>query len=566
MVNALTFPIFVFRQGAYIVQRATGFCLRKIQEAFTWITSRSLRDHCWTITHAANVHTCAIRTILPSLLVPTLQESIDRYLKSIEPFFSAEEMRSIRTRSNYFVAHEGAELQKALVQHASTKVDWFKEIGLKIQLEKRGSLLESVRYCTDTSFPIRNHYDSRADRAARIAYLMVQYKNLYLNDIFGSVRIPGKKCDRLEFHPNSKHIAVFVEGHIYIVEVVGVSEAEIAGRFKWILSDVLNYSNAAPASLLTLQERGVWAQQRAKLDLKEIETALFALRFSDKKPASEEEEVLGLIQHVNDLWLDKGMNLTVFANSRLGGIFESSIADSATIANLMDWVYKNEAYVRPRGPATLKNAIPHRIAFQAITNSIETPMDIKICTIRNLGEQTLQNPDSFVQMALQLAYYNLYEHIPFTHQSVGRGVVRSASYESLNFCRTMNDDSKTREEKQNALKAAVNAHAAHKQAVVNGKSCDEHLLALKHFAGNRFVVFFNGKDFHLRCELHSEQMQTCFGSGFFPDSRDGFAVSYQLYQDRIKMHVSSYLFHDGTSENFHQYIIEALTMMREIYE
>lgn len=645
MIDAISQPGTVFQLAAHSLQKAGGFCAHKIHGACQWVVYESLRvllkNHHWIVnpnTYAAKIHIYAIKLLLPThrmsacahllptLPVPPLEDTVRKYLKSIKPFVSISDFRSIQTRSNYFMAQEGAMLQQKLAREASIKRNWLEETWMNYAyLENRFSTLLTAWYGTDTIYPIKNNYRSYEERAARILYLIFQFREMIrtetllpleggvpvcmnqFRNIFGSNRVPGEKCDRLDIHSESKHIVVFIKGHCYKMDVEGpegthLEEGEILGTLKAIIADAKDRKEALPMTVLTLQDRPGWAADRLLLAedsgnrkiLETIDTALLTVRFSDKEPASGEEEAVGLFKDVKGLWMDKGMNFTVFKNGRIGGTQEHTMADATIIARQMDWVYANEEYPRDHiRSEPVMTLAPHRLDWNvpnailaslpqklAMAEGMVGSLDLKVAMFEGFGKNKIKgwqlSPDSFVQMALQLAYFKLRGKIPFTYESAATRMffhgrtetIRSASTKSLKFCKVMMDEKRSRRSKRKALKIAVETHVAYKLDAVTGKGCDRHLLALKRLAGDESVAFLNSEDYKLPFALATSQTPTQYGGGggFFPGSIDGFGVSYHLYEGKINFHVSGFKLTDGTSVDFVPYITEALSTMRALYE
>nr|CAD7577266.1 unnamed protein product [Timema californicum] len=97
------------------------------------------------------------------------------------------------------------------------------------------------------------------------------------------------------------------------------------------------------------------------------------------------------------------------------------------------------------------------------------------------------SPDSFIQMALQLAFYRLHKTPGAHYESAGlrkfihgrTETIRSCSQESVDFAMKMLSGTATNEEKYRALLAAINYHKNYAIECVNGHGVDRHLLGLK---------------------------------------------------------------------------------------
>lgn len=70
---------------------------------------------------------------LPRLPVPTLSQTIDKYIKSVTPFLSEDELRTTKKLLQDFSSENniGAKLQKLLLQKASVEENWLADWWLK---------------------------------------------------------------------------------------------------------------------------------------------------------------------------------------------------------------------------------------------------------------------------------------------------------------------------------------------------------------------------------------------------------------------------------------------------
>jgi len=104
--------------------------------------------------------------------------------------------------------------------------------------------------------------------------------------------------------------------------------------------------------------------------------------------------------------------------------------------------------------------------------------------IKNIAKTS---PDAYFQMAIQLAYYNMYGKGVSTYESGstrkykhGRTeVIRTLSVDSLAFCRAMKDGSTTPQNRYKLLQIAAKAHVKYATEVARGRGIDRHLLGLK---------------------------------------------------------------------------------------
>jgi len=194
------------------------------------------------------------------------------------------------------------------------------------------------------------------------------------------------------------------------------------------------------------------------------------------------------------------------------------------------------------------------------------------------------SPDGFCQMALQLAYYMIYNTLCLTYESSHTRIfrhgrtetVRSASNEALAFVKSMVDDSAADRVRHDLLKKAIDSHIAYMRSAMSGNGVDRHLLGLCLIAKtqaeneknpNLFPEFFKDKAYSLNYQLSTSQTpgyQTG-GGGFMPTAFDGYGVSYVVNDDSLVFHISSWKECDTTnSRQFKESLINALRAMRDI--
>ena len=118
-------------------------------------------------------------------------------------------------------------------------------------------------------------------------------------------------------------------------------------------------------------------------------------------------------------------------------------------------------------------------------------LQMKVLNFQGYGKSTIKtfkcSPDSFVQMAIQLAFYRLHGQPVATYESGGTRVykegrtetIRSCSQESLEFTTKMTDNNATENEKYTALINAIKGHNYYARMAASGYGVDRHLTGLK---------------------------------------------------------------------------------------
>ena len=168
-------------------------------------------------------------------------------------------------------------------------------------------------------------------------------------------------------------------------------------------------------------------------------------------------------------------------------------------------------------------------------------------------------PDSYVQMAMQLAYYKCYKtHCP-TYESAhtryffhGRTeTIRTCTAESIAFVETMSDSNASAVLKKEKFQEAIDKHMEIGMAALNGDGIDRHLL------GMQIVSVLSGSD--KMPELYTDKCYSKSGGGgnftlstsnvsgyrwlwggFAPMIKTGLGVCYDVESDFVGFMLTSY--------------------------
>ncbi|KAJ2421496.1 Carnitine O-acetyltransferase mitochondrial [Coemansia sp. RSA 2531] len=185
------------------------------------------------------------------------------------------------------------------------------------------------------------------------------------------------------------------------------------------------------------------------------------------------------------------------------------------------------------------------------------------------------SPDAFVQMAMQLAYYRKYRHVPPTYESAStksysRGrteTSRSVSQHSLEWCQMMVDHPETTGlyAKSEVLKQAIVQQSQFTALCAKGAGIDRHLLGLQYallpdepvpeiFTDPTFV---GSRHWKLSTSQISDPILEAYGWGEVVDN--GYGVAYRIENDSLHFNVVS----QGLgSARLCRYLSDALTDMR----
>ncbi|RHY86391.1 hypothetical protein DYB37_001281 [Aphanomyces astaci] len=329
---------------------------------------------------------------LTRLPIPSLDDTLNRYLLAVQPVVSANEFDATKRAVEKFRKQDGPELHAALVErdNASPETSYINKWWFDMYVQDRQPLVINVNpqiKIKDDPAPEKNTQNQRAasliassvrvfrtlrDRhlepdifhtkpnysktsafntfckflpesvsfygaAALGAYPldMSQYKNL-----FHSTRIPGVGQDKLELFPDSKHIVVQSGSAFYKFNVLkddgtAVADADILAAIDSILKNRPVESAAAlGVGLLTTLPRDDWARARAAL----VQSDTVTLEHTaPESPAAISRTFL----HGDGAnhWFDKSFQLIVAANGKASVNFEHSWGDGVAVLRYLNEMY-----------------------------------------------------------------------------------------------------------------------------------------------------------------------------------------------------------------------------------
>uniref|UniRef100_A0A8C1WD09 Carnitine O-palmitoyltransferase 1, muscle isoform n=1 Tax=Cyprinus carpio TaxID=7962 RepID=A0A8C1WD09_CYPCA len=316
---------------------------------------------------------------LPRLPVPSIDDTIRRYLESVRPLLDDEQYKQMETVANDFKKDPAPKFQKHLKLKswwATNYVsDWWEEY---IYLRGRDPIMVNSNFYTmDLLYVIPTH--RQAARAGNVVHAMLQYRrklergeltplralgivpmcSFQYERMFNTTRIPGIETGNYIFpiFPDRKHLVVYHRGRFFKVWLyyggrhLWPSELEL--QFQRILDDK---SEPQPGELklpsLTAGNRVPWARARLKYfteginqaSLEAIETAAFFLTLDDEAHGYDPENIRSLDLYAKSLlhgkcydrWFDKSFTLIVYKNGKIGVNTEHSWADSPIIGHMWE--------------------------------------------------------------------------------------------------------------------------------------------------------------------------------------------------------------------------------------
>ncbi|KAG7399983.1 hypothetical protein PHYBOEH_007324 [Phytophthora boehmeriae] len=355
------------------------------------------------MTHpSSNAKTYELQNSLPHLPVPPLEATLDKYLRSLEPLVTQEELQKTRALVKEFgkLRGEGVELQTELFQRAQERENWLAEwweqaaylsdrtpnalfvnmvtgFGSFLDFERPVSqarrAAETVRYTCEYLEKLKRQEVPPETMGGRVL-CMNMFKRL-----FSTCRIPGQSMDkfRREDPDTVGHITVFCEGRVFALRVYdAMDELLTIGDLEVQLLHIIRHSlylNTIPTSkrqvvlgddtspqyvgALTSMRRDSWAKARQDLiafdqmniqSLDKIETSLFTVCLEESSPATPS----GLARqcaaaNAGNRWFDKSFQYIVFANGMVGANMEHANVDATVLQSMFRWL--GERYLNRNG-------------------------------------------------------------------------------------------------------------------------------------------------------------------------------------------------------------------------
>ncbi|KAK3881695.1 hypothetical protein Pcinc_013879, partial [Petrolisthes cinctipes] len=355
--------------------------------------------------------------------------------------------------------------------------------------------------------------------------------------VLGTCRIPGVTRDTLQFYGQSsdppKHIVVAHNNHFFKIDVYGKGGKPLSVRqLIQQLRNVVERSThpTHPIGILTTQNRNVWGKAYKQLrkdkvnraSIEEIHRCIFLVALDGPvvNPTGNEmnDAALNCVHgngpqgYAGNRWYDKTIQFIVGKKGAVGLTYEHTPAEGPPIANLMDHIMnyintgKGEEGTegKENRPPVEELSRPHRLIFnisptikqdiedaKVALESLVSDLEMTCFKFSGFGKSFIKSqklsPDSFIQMAIQLAFYRIHGEPGAHYESAstrkfiyGRTeTIRSCSMQSVAFAQTMLDKEQSAAAKVKSLREAVEAHKNYAKDAVNGLGVDRHLLGLK---------------------------------------------------------------------------------------
>uniref|UniRef100_A0A8C5AM19 Peroxisomal carnitine O-octanoyltransferase n=1 Tax=Gadus morhua TaxID=8049 RepID=A0A8C5AM19_GADMO len=421
-------------------------------------------------------------------------------------------------------------------------------------------------------------------KAGRSGLDMDQYRML-----FCTCKVPGVTKDTILNYfktesegPCPSHVVVLRRGRIFTFDALHdgkiLSPPELLRQLQYVTECCEGGPEGDGVAALTSEERTTWAKAREHLIsldpvntsiLETIQSSLFVVSLDEAKPYATAEDYtpLTLAALAGDptiRWGDKSYNSISYADGTFGCNCDHAPYDGMIMVSLSYYIdcrlrasggkWKGSDMVRDISlPEELLFRLDDRVRHDvqlAKQHFLETANNLQVvcCAFTSFGKYAIKqrklHPDTFVQLAMQLAYYrkhgrpgSCYETAMTRRFYHGRTeTMRPCTQEAVLWCQAMTDPTRSTSNKLMAL-------------AQNGEGFDRHLLGLYLVAKEEglptphlfrdplYAKSGGGGNFVLSSSLVG--YQTVVGVGA-PMVLHGYGCFYNIRDDRIVMSITAW--------------------------
>ncbi|WFD35970.1 carnitine O-acetyltransferase [Malassezia cuniculi] len=437
--------------------------------------------------------------------------------------------------------------------------------------------------------------------------------------MFNVSRIPVKPEDQpIVYDPaKNNHVIVMRNGHFFEIEVIHpetgkeLSAAEIQSQLEQIVADPeAQVPIATPIGALTSDNRDAWTESRevllnvpgkgehnAKI-LDRIDSSIIVINLDNASPITVEERAWSV-------WTGNGSNryydkqqFIIADNGTSGFVGEHSMMDGTHTLRLNNFVLQSLQSKKldlTAGSGAASVPAPKRLEFavdanvqKSVTESLSRfnklmgAHNLSILDFHGYGKGAIKkfrcSPDAWVQMMIQMAYHKLHGETCATYEAaqtrkfkLGRTeTIRSASVESAEFVKSMEDPSASDEDRYAKFQAAVKQHLSYASAAADGQAIDRHFFGLKNLLreGEERPAIFTDPMFAKSSTwlLSTSQISTeVFDAwGFGEVTPKGYGVAYAIKEDSLT--ISACCLRDEHSpQQFTHYLNRAAIELRDLH-
>ncbi|XP_078021287.1 carnitine O-acetyltransferase-like [Epinephelus lanceolatus] len=443
---------------------------------------------------------------LPSQPVPPLQQTCELYLSYMEPILEEDELKQTKKLVEEFqkAGGVGERLQRGLEMKACNTENWVSQTTTPVAIDTFIETMGSAAKLIAAGMELKTMIDNDALPAEYIKgkpLCMKQFQYL-----FSSCRIPGATVDTMEFY-TQKHITVVHNGQFFVMEAYNsdgspLTVDQLCVQLERICNSSLQ-TNMEPVGILTTQRRDNWNKtynnlikdETNKESVLAIQSSIFSVCLDGAMPSESNEKYRsssfrqmlhggGSQRNSGNRWFDKGLQLIIGEDGTCGLNFMCTVADGIVHASVCEHfsaiVKKPEVIRSPMEPLPMPQKLHFNLTPE-IKKDIEEAkqqmdaladdLDLSFTGFDHFGKTFIKahkmRPNAFVQLALKLAYYRMYqqicpslEYVSLRAFKLGRiSLMNTNSPASAAFVKAFDDPIIQNPEKVALLEKALKTHA-----------------------------------------------------------------------------------------------------------
>ncbi|CAK6960680.1 peroxisomal carnitine O-octanoyltransferase [Scomber scombrus] len=420
--------------------------------------------------------------------------------------------------------------------------------------------------------------------------------------LFCTCRVPGVTKDTIHNYfktesegPCPSHIVVMCRGRSFVFDALCdgeiITPPEILRQLNYVKQRCEGEPEGDGVAALTSEERTRWAKAREylisihphnKTILETIQSSLCVISLDDTKPYSSPDNYTNMTLEAltgdpTIRWGDKSYNSIVFSDGTFGSICDHAPYDAMVLVSMCWYVdqqlkategkWKGSDSVRPMPiPEELVFTVDQKVRSDishAKQQYLEMTQDLQIVCYAFTGfgktavKQRKLHPDTFVQLAMQLAYYKIHKRPGSCYETAmtrkfyhGRTeTMRPCTQEAGKWCEAMTDPKCDVNVKRKAMLLAFNKHNKLMAEAQEGNGFDRHLFGLYLIAKEEglpipdlfmdplYAKSGGGGNFVLSSSLVG--YTTVLGA-VAPMVHHGYGFFYRIRDDRIVISISAW--------------------------
>ncbi|XP_061657615.1 carnitine O-acetyltransferase isoform X1 [Syngnathoides biaculeatus] len=360
---------------------------------------------------------------LPSLPVPALQQTLERYITALEPIVEVEELMNTKQLVSDFQKPGGVgeRLQKGLERRAHNTENWLSKWWVQVAyLDYRLPVV--IHSSPGLVLPRMNFNDKEGQTrfAAKLIAGVLDFKTMIDNEtipveylggkplcmnqyyeVLSSCRLPGVRRDAVVNHAKSssppKHITVVHNFQFFMLDVYNsdgtpLTVEQIYVQLERICSASLK-TNVEPVGILTTQHRDIWGKTFVNLikdrtnkeSVLAIQRSIFTLCLDGPMPEVAEDgyrscaaaQMLhggGSLWNSGNRWFDKTLQFIIGEDGTCGANYEHAPAEGPPIVALIDHVVEYTRKLEMIQSSTGPLPMPKKLHFN-ITPEIKKDIE-----------------------------------------------------------------------------------------------------------------------------------------------------------------------------------------------